>query len=107
MKLKKIVMMVLAGICLSAAADGVPPSLQELRSSIDAVDDEILILLNERQYYAKQIGELKRLENRPVQDGKREKEIIHRLQNSPSEYLSSRQIDDIWTTLMIISKQAQ
>ena len=40
-------------------------SLAELRVQIDAIDSELLLLLNQRAHVAEQVGEVKRLEGSP------------------------------------------
>lgn len=58
-----------------------PKGLPELRSSIDAVDERILGLLNERARLAGEVGELKRAlqPEAPFYAPAREREVIHRL----------------------------
>ena len=105
--LKSIILASTLVLSSMAFADAPRQSLTALRESIDAVDDDLLLMLNERMYYTKQIGEYKKLENLPVHNPEREKEIVERLQRSKHEYLTDAQIRDIWVTLFLISKQAQ
>ncbi|MDX9786229.1 MAG: prephenate dehydratase [Desulfobacterales bacterium] len=53
--------------------------IHSLRERIDAIDEKILFLINERLNLAKGIGELKGRRNRQVLDSARESEIINRL----------------------------
>jgi chorismate mutase/prephenate dehydratase len=53
--------------------------LSELRRKIDAIDDKIVELLNERMVYAKEIGKLKRREGKAVFRPDRENKILKRL----------------------------
>ncbi len=53
-----------------------PPELLELRDRIDAVDRELLVLLNQRAALAQQVGELKRREGSVVFRPEREAQVI-------------------------------
>jgi chorismate mutase len=50
--------------------------LEELRKKIDKVDSRIVALLEERVDLAKKIGEAKRKHGLPVEDAKREQEVL-------------------------------
>lgn len=68
--------------------------MQYLREKIEALDDEILRLLNQRAEIVLEIGQVKSKSNLNFYDPKREKEIVHRLtsQNSgpfPQQAISS------------------
>lgn len=54
-------------------------SLENLRSRIDAIDDEILDLLNRRASLAQEVGRLKSLEKKDFYVPNREREIYRRL----------------------------
>lgn len=54
-------------------------NLNELRASIDSIDSKIIKLLNERAGYAIEIGEIKKVENRPTWAPEREKAIFDSL----------------------------
>ncbi len=58
-----------------------PTGLPELRSRIDAVDERILGLLNERARLAGEVGELKRalVPGAPFYAPERERQVVHRL----------------------------
>ncbi|TYB32935.1 MAG: prephenate dehydratase [Flexistipes sinusarabici] len=53
--------------------------LDELRQNIDAIDDEILQLLNKRAEYVIEVGKIKQKSNRPLYVPSREKAIYDRL----------------------------
>jgi chorismate mutase/prephenate dehydratase len=55
--------------------------LPELRAAIDAVDDKLLELLNERASLVKEVGELKQSRNQPIFVPHREQQIVERLQS--------------------------
>ena len=51
-------------------------TLAQLRADIDAVDRELLALLNRRATYANEVGEIKRAEGSPVFRPEREAQVI-------------------------------
>ena len=55
-------------------------NLAELRTEIDAVDQQLLALLNQRASLANEVGELKRAEGSPVFRPEREAQVINGLQ---------------------------
>lgn len=59
--------------------------LEERRHEIDAIDSEILTLLNRRAAIAKEIGILKTRAGLPLVDWLRESEIIQRLMQQNDE----------------------
>ena len=59
--------------------------IDELRKSIDKVDEEIVRLLAERKSIAKEIGKEKKIMRIPVVDVKREKEILENLRKKAKE----------------------
>lgn len=61
--------------------------LDELRQNIDAIDDEILRLLNKRAEYVVEVGRIKQKSNRPLYVPSREKAIYERLvKNNPGPF---------------------
>ena len=58
--------------------------LSTLRNAIDAIDDRLLALINERLRLAAEIGAIKQVAGNPVKDREREEHIINRLQASNS-----------------------
>ncbi len=53
--------------------------LLELRKRIDALDDQLLLLLNERMGHVKAVGEMKRAQKSIIYRPEREKQILDRL----------------------------
>ena len=51
----------------------------KLRNQIDVIDAQILALLKQRFEVALKIGELKKEQGAPVQDAKREEEVLKKL----------------------------
>lgn len=67
--------------------------LVALRRKIDALDEQIMALLNQRLEVARQIGRLKRSNGEPVLDAARESQVLARLRRLNPGPLSD---DDVW-----------
>src|SRR3954471_6457945 len=77
-----------------------PKTLSELRTGIDQVDRELLVLLNRRAALANEVGELKRGEGSIVYRPEREAEVINKLQQANPGPLKSRNVATIWREIM-------
>ena len=75
-------------------------TLPELRVQIDALDLELLNLLNRRAALANEVGEIKRLEGSAVFRPEREAQVIHRLQESNAGLLKDGSVAVIWREIM-------
>lgn len=75
-------------------------TLPELRALIDAVDLELLQLLNQRAGYAHEVGEIKRLEGSVVFRPEREAQVIGTLQHANAGALKDDNIAVIWREIM-------
>ena len=75
-------------------------TLPELRTLIDAVDLELLQLLNKRAGYAHEVGEIKRLEGSVVFRPEREAQVIGTLQHANEGALKDDNIAVIWREIM-------
>ena len=74
--------------------------LSALRTRIDAVDRELLALLNRRAALALEVGEIKRAEGSPVFRPERERQVIEGLkQDNPGPLLGDA-IGPIWREIM-------
>ena len=71
-----------------------------LRAQIDALDRELLDLLNRRAAFARQIGEHKHRHNQPVFRPEREREVIAKVQQANAGPLHSEGIAAIWREIM-------
>lgn len=69
----------LSGSSSSSGSAGQPVSIDDWRLEIDALDDEILLRLNERASYAVEIGRLKRAQNVETYTPAREDEVLKRV----------------------------
>ena len=82
-------------------------NLDELRAKIDAVDDKILILLNERMNYVKNVGELKKNSGTTIYRPERERAILNRLKNSNQGILNQDAIEAIYQEIFAVSRNLE
>ncbi|MBL0420267.1 prephenate dehydratase [Ramlibacter sp. AW1] len=75
-------------------------NLATLRTDIDAVDRELLQLLNRRAALANEVGEIKRAERSPVYRPEREAQVIHGLQQANPGPLKPENVATIWREIM-------
>jgi chorismate mutase/prephenate dehydratase len=78
----------------------VAKSLAQLRTEIDAVDQELLTLLNRRAGLAHEVGEIKKVEGSPVYRPEREAQVILGLQGANPGPLKPANIATIWREIM-------
>ena len=79
----------------------------DLREKIDKIDKKIINLIKNRMDIAKEVGKIKSALNIPIEDKKREEEIISRLVEFSDGSLNPNQLIRIITALFKISKQVQ
>lgn len=77
------------------------------RQAIDAIDAEILTLLNARSRAVQHIGELKKISGKAVKDPKREQAILDRLTALSNGPLSKDGIEEIWQTIFAVSRKME
>lgn len=75
-------------------------TLADLRIDIDAVDQQLLSLLNHRASLANEVGEIKRLEGSAVFRPEREAQVIRGLQDANTGPLKAQSIGHIWREVM-------
>jgi chorismate mutase/prephenate dehydratase len=75
-------------------------TLPELRIQIDAVDQELLTLLNRRAALANEVGDIKRIEGSAVFRPEREAQVISGLQQSNQGPLKHESLALIWREIM-------
>ena len=75
-------------------------TLPELRQQIDAVDAQLLELLNRRANLANEVGHLKRSEGSPVFRPEREAQVINGLQAANPGPLKPGHVATIWREIM-------
>ena len=79
-------------------------NLSRLRTQIDQVDQKLLRLLNRRARLALKIGEIKRRQGSPVFDGKRESDIVKRLNRMNRGPFPSAAVRQIFRGIFRISR---
>ena len=89
----------------AALADGAPqPELLALRHRIDAVDRDLLALLNRRMALAVEVGDLKKRDGSPVFRPEREAQVIDGLKAANPGPLKSESVAPIWREIMSASR---
>jgi len=81
--------------------------LSSIRDRIDAIDQEILLLLKERLKCAREIGRLKSLENRAKWDPKRERQIFERLRKLNSGDFPEQPLTSIFREIITTCRLSQ
>ncbi len=76
------------------------PDLKKWREQIDKVDDQILVLLNERARSVQKIGQAKNNSNKDVYASDRESQILERLLAANKGPLSAEAVEDIAQTII-------
>jgi chorismate mutase/prephenate dehydratase len=76
------------------------PALLGLRERIDALDRELLALLNRRAALAQEVGEIKRREGTPVFRPEREAQVIDGLAAANAGPLKRESVAPIWREIM-------
>ena len=85
---------------MADAAPTTPPELMLLREQIDALDRELLMLLNQRAAVALQVGEVKKKEGSVAFRPEREAQVIDGLKAANQGPLSSDSVAPIWREIM-------
>jgi chorismate mutase/prephenate dehydratase len=82
--------------------DGRPvdEQLGDLRVKIDALDQQLLALLNQRAQLAQAVGEVKKLDGSPVFRPYREAQVIDRIKNANPGPIHADSIAPIWREVM-------
>ena len=75
-------------------------NLPQLRTEIDALDQQLLALLSQRANLALAVGEIKRHEGSPVFRPERETQVIQGLQTANPGPLKSPHLALIWREIM-------
>lgn len=81
-----------------------PDALEQLRERIDTLDDQLLILLNQRAALALEIGALKKRDHTPIFHPERERTIFTRMQARNQGPLKEHHIAAIWREIMSASR---
>ena len=81
--------------------------LKALRQSIDAVDNQLIDLFNQRMRYVQQVGEVKNTTGAPIYRPEREQEILTRLKQRNRDeggVLSDRAIEALFLELFAVAR---
>lgn len=81
--------------------------LKELRDKLDALDDQILDLINERMEVVHQVGVLKAHSGGAIYRPEREKEIIKRLEKRNNGLLNNAAIEALFLEIFAISRNLE
>jgi chorismate mutase/prephenate dehydratase len=87
--------------------DELNSQLKPLRERIDAIDAQLIALLNQRACVALEVGEVKKHFNAPVFRPEREMQVIERLQTMSAGPLGSDHISAIWREIMAASRSLE
>ena len=90
------------------AADRTAAALAPLRERIDAIDHEIVALLNERAQIALEIGRAKeRTGRRTVRDAGREAEVLERVTNASAGLFPEPELVALYRKLIAATRRVQ
>lgn len=81
--------------------------LEESRKKIDAIDTEILILLNRRAEISREIGMLKASAALPVADPRRENDILRCVMRENEGSMADEAVVEIYRTILQESRRIQ
>ena len=91
-----------------AVADPTAAALAPLRERIDAIDHQIVALLNERAEIALEIGRIKEATGRrAIRDPKREAEVIERVTSASSGLFPEPELVSLYRTLIAATRKVQ
>ena len=79
----------------------------QLRKELDTIDKRILLLLEKRMDVIRRVGQIKSELDIPIEDIKREKEIIKKLTDHSHKKLSEKQLLRIFQAVFQSSKSEQ
>ena len=80
---------------------------EAIRAQIDALDQELLNLLNQRQTLAQAIGRIKNLQGQRTLDFQREEEVLAQLMGLNPGPLSPAALKNIFREIISASRQIQ
>ena len=81
--------------------------LEETRKTIDAIDAEILSLLNRRAEVSRQIGVMKMSAGMPILDEGREEDILRRIARENDGAMQDKAVVGIYRTILEESRRIQ
>lgn len=82
----------------------VDADLAPIRTQIDAVDAQLLTLLNERAKLAQQVGEVKQKYDQPVYRPERESAVLEKIAQRNPGPLPTPQLQTLWREVMSVCR---
>lgn len=82
-------------------------TLEELRNSIDKIDDKLLELYNERMELVHQVGGLKNTTGAPIYRPEREQAILNRLKSKNNGKLTDAAIDALFLEMFAVARNLE
>ena len=82
-------------------------SIEDWRTEIDAIDSELLGLLNQRASLAVKVGQSKRLTGVALYDPRREKEVIERARSANPGPLDEQAIVELFECIIRESRRIE
>jgi chorismate mutase len=83
-------------------------ALETARARVGAIDEQLMVLLAERQRVVRQIGELKREAGRPVLDPAREAAVLRRVaERARGLGLDEDAVRDVWRRVLAMARKVQ
>ena len=90
------------------ATDATGPALAPFRARIDAIDREIVALLNERAEIALEIGRVKQVTGRrAVRDARREAEVLEHVTNASAGLFPEPELVALYRKLIAATRRVQ
>ena len=84
-----------------------PEEVHELRRRIDALDRDLVRLLNERSRCAVEIGQLKGQAGLPIHDPERERAILHQITQSSAGPLAAEALARLFERILDESRRLE
>ncbi|MGH9929808.1 MAG: chorismate mutase [Pyrinomonadaceae bacterium] len=82
-------------------------TIKDWRAEIDAIDDHLLILLNERAAVAVTVGQAKELTGGTLRDRAREREVIERAKNKNPGPLDEWAVENLFSCIIRESRRIE
>ena len=76
------------------------PEIEILRQKIDSIEDNLIVLLNERAKYVLEIGKIKQKQGLPIEDVKRKEVILNRIAQKNPGPVSNEFLIDIFERII-------
>jgi len=81
--------------------------IQQLRSKIDDLDEQLVRLLSERAQAAVAIGELKAKQGTPIYEPQREQDVFNHVRGANAGPLTDLQVQHVYERIMDVMRELQ